>query len=117
LYNNGQPVELKEQNGITTSYIWGFNNTVPIVKSVGSSYSTLNNAYTTLGTNLRSDPSLLGAQISTYTYNNPIVGISTIKDANGRLLTYEYDKLGRLIRIKDHDGKVLEQYEYSYRIK
>ncbi len=116
IYNNGQPVELKEQNGITTSYIWGFNNTVPIVKSVGSNYSTLNNAYTTLGTNLRSDPLLLRAKISTYTYNNPIVGISTIKDANGRLLTYEYDKLGRLIHIKDHDGKVLEQYEYTYRI-
>lgn len=115
VYNNGQPVELTERNGVTTSYIWGFNNTVPIVKSVGSNHTTLNTAYTNSGANLRNDPLLAGAQVTTYTYSDPIVGITTMTDANGRLLTYEYDKLGRLVRIKDHDGKVLEQYEYSYR--
>jgi YD repeat-containing protein len=116
IYSEGQPVEIKESNGVSTSYIWGFNNTVPIVKSVGSTYSNLSTAYNNSGINLRNDPLLSGAQVSTYTYNDPIVGIATVTDANGNLLTYEYDKLGRLIRIKDHTGKVLEQYEYSYRI-
>lgn len=115
LFSEGQPVEITQRSGLTTSYIWGFNNTVPIVKSIGSSYSTLSNAYTTLGENLRSDPSLFGAQISTYTYKNPIVGISTIKDANGKLITYEYDKLGRLIRVKDHDGRIIKEFEYNYK--
>jgi YD repeat-containing protein len=115
LFSEGQPVEIIQRNGLTTSYIWGFNNTVPIVKSVGSSYSTLNTAYINLGINLRNDPSLSKAQLSTYTYINPIVGITSVTDANGRLLTYEYDKLGRLIRIKDHDGSIIKQFKYHYK--
>jgi YD repeat-containing protein len=65
---------------------------------------------------LRNDPSLLGAQVSTYSYNDPIVGIASTTDANGKSIMYEYDKLGRLIRVKDHAGKILEQYQYSHRI-
>jgi YD repeat-containing protein len=116
LFSEGQPVEITQRNGFTTSYIWGFNSTVPLIKSVGSSYSTLKTAYTNLGFNLRNDPALFKTQVSTYLYNDPIVGITSVTDPNGRLLKYEYDKLGRLIRIKDHDGKVLEQYEYTFRI-
>lgn len=29
--------------------------------------------------------------------------------------TYGYDSLGRLTVVKDHTGKVIEQYDYNYK--
>jgi YD repeat-containing protein len=112
-FNGGQPVEVIDRSGVTTSYVWGFNNTVPVVKAVGVSYSNLNTAYTTSPGTVRN--ALPNAQVSTYTYD-PAIGITTVTDANGRVSYYEYDKLGRLIQIKDHDGKVLTKYQYNYQV-
>nr|WP_262917482.1 RHS repeat domain-containing protein [Zunongwangia pacifica] len=38
-----------------------------------------------------------------------------MKDARGRSTSYEYDAFGRLKLIKDHDGKLLEEYKYHYK--
>jgi YD repeat-containing protein len=113
-YYNGQPVELKERSGIRTSYIWGYSNTVPIVKAEGVPYNVLQTAYTNSPANFRTDASLSKAHVTSYEYD-PIVGIKSITDSNGKVSFYEYDKLGRLIRIKDHDGNVVKQYEYLYK--
>lgn len=115
VYHQGQPVEIKERNGTTTSFIWGYNNTSPIVKATDTPFSTLNTAFGNLGPDIRTDPSLSLAHINTYTHD-PVVGMQSVTDANGQSLSYEYDKLGRLVRIKDHDGNILEEYRYNYRI-
>jgi len=35
-------------------------------------------------------------------------------DPRGLTTTYEYDNLNRLKCIKDHDGNIVQQYDYHY---
>ncbi|MBL0335910.1 MAG: hypothetical protein IPP73_11600 [Chitinophagaceae bacterium] len=114
--DTGNVVELTGKDGVPTSYIWGYSNTLPIVKAVGVSYTTLLTAYNAVSGNLatiRSQSSLSTAQVYTYTYL-PLVGMITETDPRGRTIYYEYDALGRLKLIKDHDGKILKRLEYKY---
>ncbi|WON93777.1 RHS repeat domain-containing protein [Sphingobacterium sp. UGAL515B_05] len=53
------------------------------------------------------------AMISGYTYL-PGIGVSSISDANNQVSTYEYDNLGRLLRIKDANGNLIRTNEYQY---
>lgn len=53
------------------------------------------------------------AQMKTYTYK-PLVGISSISDANGNIVYYEYDKFFRLQHIRDQDSNVLKKFCYNY---
>jgi YD repeat-containing protein len=117
LFSGGQPVEVRNRDGGLTSYIWDYNNTVPVVQAVGVDYATLQAAYSNSPSSFRAsvNSSTPQAQVTEYTYD-PIIGIKSVTDLNGRSLYYEYDKLGRLTRIKDHDGKVLQQFEYNYNI-
>jgi YD repeat-containing protein len=55
------------------------------------------------------------AQMTTYTYN-PLVGKTSEIDPAGRATTYEYDFLGRLLRVRDQDGNILKQYDYQYQV-
>ena len=65
---------------------------------------------------LRSNAGLAHAAVSTYTYQ-PLVGMLTATDPAGIQTSYEYDALGRLIRIRDGDGHIVEEYEYHYMSK
>ena len=51
--------------------------------------------------------------MASYTYD-PLVGLTSQTDATGRTLTYEYDAVGRLIRTRDEQGRLLSQQEYRY---
>lgn len=115
---NGNISEVIGKDGVPTSYIWGHSNTLPIVKAVGVNAATLLAAYTAIGVGadislLRSHPSLNGAFISTYVYA-PGIGIKRETDPRGRTIYYYYDKLNRLIVIKDHDNKVIKKICYNY---
>jgi YD repeat-containing protein len=114
-YSGGRITEQRTRDGLITSYIWGHGNTVPIVKAVGVDYVTLFAAYTADPANVRNHSTLSKAHITTYQLD-PVVGIISLTDPNGQKQSYDYDydKGGRLIRIKDHQGKILEQYEYKY---
>lgn len=54
------------------------------------------------------------ALLTTYTHK-PLVGVTSETDANNKTISYEYDELGRLLLTKDHEGNIIEQYEYNYR--
>ncbi len=112
-YDQGRIVEMTGRDGVKTSFIWGYNNTVPIVKAVGIDYNNLRTAYNANATTIRTHALTLKAMITTYQYN-PLIGIVSIMDPSGKTQYYEYDVLSRLLRIKNHDGKILEQYEYQY---
>ncbi len=56
----------------------------------------------------------LKSEITTYTHD-PLVGLTSVTDANGRTQYYEYDGLGRLVGVRDDEGNLLEQHEYRYR--
>lgn len=55
----------------------------------------------------------VGAQLTSYTHD-PLVGITSQTDPTGRTLTYEYDGLGRLVRTRDEQGRILSQQQYHY---
>jgi YD repeat-containing protein len=116
IMNNGNVSQTIAKDGIITSYIWGYNYTLPIVKAVNVDYSTLLNAYNAVGGSLnliRNQPSLSNALLNTYEYK-PGVGITKETDPRGRSIYYEYDAFGRLTLIKDHDNNVIKKICYNY---
>jgi YD repeat-containing protein len=56
------------------------------------------------------------AQMTTYTYE-PLVGMKSMMDANHRLTRFDYDTLGRLSVVFDHDGNVSKKYTYNYQLR
>ena len=114
---DGNVIQSTAKDGIITSYIWGHNNTLPIVKGINVDYTTLNNAYNAVGGNLnsiRSQPSLSAAEIFTYEYR-PGVGITKETDARGRSISYYYDAFNRLVLVRDHENKIVKKVCYNYK--
>ncbi len=54
------------------------------------------------------------SQMITYTYK-PLVGVTSICDANNFVTHYEYDGQGRLIGVRDMDGNILARHYYHYK--
>lgn len=55
----------------------------------------------------------VGAQMTSLTYD-ALGGISSKTDPSGRTTLYEYDALGRLLRVRDEQGRILTEQEYKY---
>ncbi len=128
----GNPMEVEQENGTKISYIWGYNKTLPVAKieniahgsipyglrsaivqaSIAIPYSEAN--MLTALENLRTDPALANAMVTTYTYI-PLVGVTSITDPKGDKITYHYDTFNRLQFVKDKEGKILSENQYHYR--
>ncbi|PSR51972.1 hypothetical protein AHMF7605_29120 [Adhaeribacter arboris] len=54
-----------------------------------------------------------GAKMTTFTYE-PLVGITSVTDANNVTVHYEYDAFNRLKCKRDQDGNLLECYDYVF---
>lgn len=54
-----------------------------------------------------------GGMMTTYTYR-PLIGISSICDANNTISYYEYDNFNRLNIIRNQDKNILKKYCYNY---
>lgn len=52
--------------------------------------------------------------VETYRYK-PLIGVTSITDANGLTIYYEYDEFNRIKNIKDYEGNILKSIEYNYR--
>ena len=117
-FYNGNLGEITSKDGVTTSYLWGYNNTLPVAKAIGTDQTTLLNAYSAVGGNLSSLRSQFPAntvQLNTYTYA-PVIGMVTETDVNGKSISYEYDKLQRLLLVRDFNNNILKQYDYKYQV-
>jgi len=55
----------------------------------------------------------VGSQLTTYTHD-PLVGETSVTGPDGRTTFYEYDGLGRLVRTRDEQGRILSQQQYHY---
>ena len=122
--DNGNILQYTPENGTAVSIIWGYNKTQPIAKIENatnaqvaavlgvSDLNTVNETNLTAVNNLRT--TLPNAMITTYTHI-PLVGVSTITDPKGDIITYTYDSFGRLEFVKDKDGNILSENQYHYK--
>src|SRR5690606_7056867 len=55
----------------------------------------------------------VNVMVTTYTYD-PLIGVTSITAPNGQTEYFEYDNAGRLIKVKDHEGKELKKSDYHY---
>ncbi len=137
-YNpSGKPVSITTDNAMNTVYVWGYKGEFLIAEIKNASYlevcKKMGNGSEQTGKNVlnnildknvpsSSDFSQLNAlreqlpeaMVTTYTCK-PLVGIQTMTDPAGKKLYYEYDPSDRLKSIKDHNGNVVESYDYRYR--
>jgi YD repeat-containing protein len=125
-----KPLEVQQENGTIISYIYGYNQTLPVAKlenmaygSIPANLITAIQSATNTGTEasvitalnaLRTNVNLANAMITTFTYK-PLIGVSTITDPKGDTITYEYDSFGRLSTVKDKNGNILSENQYNYR--
>lgn len=140
----GNLLQYHLEKGINVSYYWGYKKEYPVMIAENSTYSSvelaIENSLNSIAvedfdgflnslndltsdwaknllhafvTILYSQSGLENAIISFYTYD-PLIGITSQTDPNGKTTYYEYDDFGRLIYIKDDEGKVLQRYEYNY---
>lgn len=119
----GNPLEVKKTHGTPVSYIYGFNKSMPVAKVENATYSQIEGV---LGSNFNltgnlSDAqvnslksSLPNAMITVITYD-PIVGVTSITDPRGNVVSYEYDELNRLKYVKDKDGNIVTENQYHYK--
>ncbi len=132
----GNPLDMGRSSGMRIAYIWGYNNTLPIVKLENLTYGQIPPATITNIQNLSDadDDSCIdgtscnesalrtalnalrtqfpNAMVTTYTYD-PIVGPTSITDPRGYTTYYEYDSHNRLVYVKDSDGNIIERTDYN----
>jgi YD repeat-containing protein len=136
-YDDAKVKELSQNEGSHIIYIWGYNKTQPIVKIENftetqlaaiqtslidpaiiasdndSSIATENTLRTKLN-DIRNNTALSGAMVTTYTYD-PLIGVTTITDPKGDMITFTYDSFGRLQFVKDKNDNILSENEYHHR--
>ncbi|WP_422079425.1 hypothetical protein [Ulvibacterium sp.] len=131
-YLEGKPLEVRKENGIDISYIWGYNNTYPIAKIENASYDDLAAALPTIPgltittgvdvknldeTHLSYIDGLRGSHpefmITTFVYE-PLIGVTSITDPRGYIMHYEYDGLRRLKTVRDDLQHPVTDYLYHY---
>lgn len=127
--SKGNLLQQRGKDNVFVTYLWSYGNKYPVAIIRNADYASVLTAanavglnLTTLATSFTPDMAkvdllrtkLLQAEVTTYTYK-PLTGVTSITTPNKMKTTYEYDKLGRLAKIKDHTGKVVEQYDYNYK--
>ncbi|PIF45339.1 hypothetical protein CLU96_2341 [Chryseobacterium sp. 52] len=134
--SKGNPVQVTGKNAIPTTTIWGYNQTLSIAVIAGASYSqvaslpsvtaaiTASNADCDNPSNeaallqalenMRKDPALKDYSVTASTYD-PLIGVTNSISANGIRTLNVYDNAGRLIKVKDAEGKILQENQYNYK--
>ena len=117
--------------------VWGYNKTQPVLKVEGMGYNSISS---TIKTYLQNDNNLpsewddyqavktkvdmiishlstlfnnTSCQATLYTYA-PAVGVTSVTLPNKTTTYYEYDSEGRLIKVLNDDGALVEYYDYHY---
>ncbi|WP_147462000.1 hypothetical protein [Chryseobacterium defluvii] len=116
--------------GVSSTIIWGYNQTLPIAKIEGAKLSDIGNladdiiAKSNADINTSTEVSLINAldtfrthpalkefEITTFTYD-PLVGITTITPSNGMRETFVYDN-NRLKSTLNVNGNIVQEYKYN----
>lgn len=122
---NGNLSYTKDKNDLYTTYLWGYENRYPIAEFKNATVYEVSSAYNNAAVSSTEDivfqidkmaSYLPKAQISAYSYI-PLIGIRVFRDINGIMTYYNYDKLGRLLKVRDNQGKIIREYTYHYQNK
>ncbi len=120
----GRLREVKQSNEPTTVYLLGYGSKQVVAKIVNTTYDI---AKTYVDQNILDNPAndailrnhlnalrgIPGAFVVTYTYN-PLVGMTSITDANNRTQYFEYDNYNRLSLIRDQDQNIIKKFCYNF---
>lgn len=124
----GNILDIIKEDGVHTSYIWGYDKQYPITKIENASYGTIATALgITMETlkssydetdlavinGLRTNASMQNSMVTTYTYK-PLVGITTVTDPKDYAVNYFYDADNRLETVRDNENKLINDYEYNF---
>jgi len=124
----GQLQQVQRISGLRTAYLWSYAHTLPVAQIENASATQVQTVLTSLGltaTALPTDEAALRslgeqlrqrlpqARITSFTHR-PLIGLTSQTDPTGRRTTYEYDGLGRLLRARDEQGRILSQEQYHY---
>lgn len=126
--SKGNITQYTLENGTSVSFIWGYDKTLPIAKVENATLAQIASAlgittavldtYTeanmTALNGLRSNASLVNSMITTFTHL-PLIGISTVTDPKGDVMTYNYDSFNRLQFVKDRNNNILSENQYHYK--
>lgn len=123
----GDIIGLTNDAGECTIFIWDHKAHLPIAKIEGATFASLHEV---IGEELfqslfddRCNTSMLQMvrdilantpyQMTDYRHT-PLVGVNSIKQPNTSIGIFNYDSMGRLIRMKEN-GATREEYQYNYR--
>lgn len=133
-----------DRSGLYEQFIWGYEQQYPIAKIVSSTQFDIGNIIPQAnldllhqGYRLVYNPSLqlnekvpisnseFRSLLQPLTHNpsirteyftfQPLIGITSATESNGKSIFYEYDSMHRLLYTKDHDGNIVTQNEYKYK--
>lgn len=116
----GNLTQSTDNNGVPTSYIWGYNGLYLVAKGQNVTYSRLSNnigissvlAGAVTASHATVTANCPNALIDFYEYQ-PLVGLSKHTDFSGKVLTYSHNSSGKLKAITDENGKLHNEYLYS----
>uniref|UniRef100_A0AAU6WVD9 YD repeat-containing protein n=1 Tax=Chryseobacterium endophyticum TaxID=1854762 RepID=A0AAU6WVD9_9FLAO len=137
--SKGNLLQYTGKDWVSTTIIWGYNQTQPIAKITGAKLSDISqslidsivsasdtdaaaapgNDETALLNALdafRKDPTLANYQVTTYSYD-PLIGVRSITPPSGIREVYIYDAANRLKEIREDNqfGKILKEFKYNYK--
>lgn len=130
----GRPMSVVYRDGRKEVYLWSYNYGYIVAKIEGVTYDEVKNILgesfiTSLASN--SAPTEAAIEqirikllanvsisqrvlVTTYLYK-PLVGMAHEIAPNGEKTSYSYNGNNQLQMLRDHSGKIVEQYEYNYK--
>ncbi len=126
-YDISDNVKQVEQDGVITTYLWGYNYRYIVFKAVGVTFDELVDhssigSYSALQTKTDAQLESIGNQlrsafqqalITTYKYK-PGIGPYEVIDEKGLKTFFKYDEFGRLKQVKDQEENTLQEVKYNY---
>jgi YD repeat-containing protein len=124
----GQLQQEQKPHSLYTTYLWGYAHALPVAQIQNASVTQVHTTLRALGFDPDALPTAEHSLRSVFTQlrqrlpqarvtgltHQPLVGVTSQTGPDGRTVFYNYDGLGRLMRTRDEQGRILSQQQYHY---